>query len=150
MGEGHIHPFAKAWVEASAGHRIIVVGDYCRPGDLPSGIELTTGEKALLSNRPSNDNHDADARSSAPQSLYLQYIYNIKERQPGPAPINLARGDKRRPHKLCLPVMPACLKTVGLAIEIRLSRQSTSTGVRPIIPMLCIHTGGIEKKAHGK
>ncbi|KAI5828576.1 hypothetical protein K523DRAFT_363941 [Schizophyllum commune Tattone D] len=74
VGEGHIHPFAKAWVEASAGHRIIVVGDYCRPGDLPSGMELTPGEKALLLERPSNANHDADnndhARSSTPQSLY--------------------------------------------------------------------------------
>ena len=35
-------------------------------------------------------------------------IYNIKERQLGPAPINPARGDKRRPHKLHPPVMPAC------------------------------------------
>ena len=73
MGEGHIHPFAKAWVEASAGHRIIVVGDYCRPGDLPSGIELTPSEKALLTIEHSDDNDDADnshARSSAPQSSY--------------------------------------------------------------------------------
>ncbi|KAI5894271.1 uncharacterized protein SCHCODRAFT_02500552 [Schizophyllum commune H4-8] len=40
--------------------------------------------------------------------LWAPTIYNIKEQQLGPAPINPARGDKRRPHKLCPPVMPAC------------------------------------------
>ena len=43
-------------------------------------------------------------------------IYNIKERQLGPAPINPARGDKRRPHKLCPPVMPACWRPLHASV----------------------------------
>ena len=32
------------------------------------------------------------------ESSSIRTIYNIKERQLGPAPINPARGDKRRPQ----------------------------------------------------
>ena len=45
----------------------------------------------------------------------------MKERQPGLAPINPTRGDKRPPRKFCPPVPPACY----LATPVRLSVVSS-------------------------